>query len=77
MLRHLSSLLYRQTSGQACVLQRATPIQVHVDAAATVDIYSLEAKLSPPVQRDDMHEITTLNLGFDNYEVTTATINEA
>jgi len=51
MLRHLSSLLYRQTSGKTCVLQRATPIQLHVDAAATVVIYSLEAKLSPPGQR--------------------------
>jgi carbon monoxide dehydrogenase subunit G len=51
MLRHLSSLLYRQTSGHASVLQRATSIQVHVDAAATVVNYSLEAKLSPPVHR--------------------------
>jgi hypothetical protein len=50
MLRHLSSLLYRQTSGHDCVLQRATPIEVHVGAAATIVIYSLDATLSPPVQ---------------------------
>jgi hypothetical protein len=51
MLRHLSSLLYRQTNAQECVLQRATPIELHVGAAATVVIHSLDASLSPPVQR--------------------------
>jgi hypothetical protein len=32
-------------------LQRATPINVHVGAAATVVTYSLDASLSPPVHR--------------------------
>ena len=50
MLRLLCSLLYQQTSGQACFLKRATPIYVNVGAAATVVIYSLDASMSPPVQ---------------------------
>lgn len=49
--RYFTSLLHRQASGQECVLQRATPIEVHVDAAATVETFSLEAVESPPVQR--------------------------
>jgi hypothetical protein len=49
--RICSSFPDRQTSGQKCVLQRTTSIQVHVDAVATVVIYSLETIMSPPVQR--------------------------
>jgi len=44
-----------------CVLQRATPIKVHVGAAATVVIYSLEAKLSPPVQRSGKQPLLAIN----------------
>ncbi len=50
--RICTSLPYRQTSGHKCVLQRATSIQVRVDAVATVVIYSFEAIVSPPVQRE-------------------------
>jgi hypothetical protein len=46
-----SSLPFGQTSGQDSVLQRTTSIQVHVDAVATVVIYSLETIMSPPVHR--------------------------
>ena len=41
-----------QTSGHEGVLKRAVSIQVRYDAAATVVIYSLEAVMSPPVQRE-------------------------
>ena len=49
--RRFHFVLSGQTSGQECVLQRATSIQVRVVAAATVVTYSLEAYQSPPVQR--------------------------
>ena len=61
MLRHLSSLLYRQTSGHACVLHRSTSFEVRVGAAATVVIYSLDTYLSPPVHRGDITQFATLH----------------
>jgi hypothetical protein len=42
-------------------LKRATPIYVNVGAAATVVIYSLDASMSPPVQRGIIREESTLN----------------
>ncbi|MCE3018782.1 MAG: hypothetical protein ACK56W_01935 [Pirellula sp.] len=45
-----TSYLYGQTSGQACVLQRATSATVRCGATATVVVHSLDASLSPPVQ---------------------------
>ena len=46
-----SSYLYRQTSGQVRVLPRATSATVRCGTAATVVAHSLDASLSPPVQR--------------------------
>jgi hypothetical protein len=43
--------LVEQTSGQEGVLKRATSIMVADNAVATVVVYSLEAFMSPPVQR--------------------------
>ena len=58
------SLRLRQTSGQACVLQRATSATVRCGVAATVVGHSLDALLSPPDQRDSMRELVTVNPEF-------------
>ncbi|MEI7462670.1 MAG: hypothetical protein WCK15_24985 [Pirellula sp.] len=42
-------------------MKRATPIKVHVGAAATVVIYSLDALMTPPVQRGGIIQFVTLN----------------
>ncbi|MFN9416287.1 MAG: hypothetical protein ACK56W_07145 [Pirellula sp.] len=57
-----ASLLYRQTSGQACVLKRATSATVRCGAATTVVVHSLDASLSPPVQRGSIRELTATKL---------------
>jgi hypothetical protein len=65
-----TSYLYRQTSGQACVLQRATSATVRCGAAATVVGHSLDASLSPPGQRGSVRELPTLNPVPDPNDVT-------
>jgi hypothetical protein len=59
--RRFHFVLYGQTIGQECVLKRATSFDVRVGAAATVVIYSLDALMSPPVQRGGITQFVTLN----------------
>jgi hypothetical protein len=51
-------------------LKRATSFEVRVGAAATVVIYSLDALMSPPVQRGGITQFVTLNPESDPNEVT-------